>query len=170
MSSAAEERPSTLCAHCQKPAKLFCSACSDAPSPHTQKRYYCSETCQKSDRENHKTECKHLQALKELYRAGDLLQDVFYMYKERTFATIFTKIEKKDGKLVFSEEEQMPKVSQVDYLHPFPEMDVIPEMKDRRALLTYLAGPDAVGYMHDVIAHYLQREDLSYQQILLIEC
>jgi hypothetical protein len=77
-----------LCARSRKPATKPCTRCMDAPSS-TEHPFvnvlYCSSECQNSTWNTHKALCNHLENRKLLYRAGSILQENFYVFKERTF-------------------------------------------------------------------------------------
>jgi hypothetical protein len=87
-----------LCARYREPATKPCTRCLDAPSltEHLSMNvFYCSTECQKSDRKNHKTICNLLEDRKLLYRAGSILQEVFFVFTERTWSSIIAKVERR---------------------------------------------------------------------------
>jgi hypothetical protein len=97
--------PTALCAHYQKPAPQTCSGCKDVPETGSkiETTHYCSTECEKSDWANHKQLCKSLQTKKAFYRAGSVLQEIFYIYREKAFDKPIAKTEKKDGKMCIHE-------------------------------------------------------------------
>jgi hypothetical protein len=75
------------CALCKKPGTMVCKGCKDSLSPIDPiiNTHYCSSTCQKQDWKIHKALCKSFQARKVLYRAGSILQQIFYIYRKEVF-------------------------------------------------------------------------------------
>ncbi|KAG4434740.1 hypothetical protein IFR05_009766 [Cadophora sp. M221] len=95
----------SACAQCSKSAIRICAGCRDAPviTGGIQSIHYCSNECQVADWPTHKMICKGLKYRKILYRAGATLQQIFYLYREQVFDTVFTKFEEKDGKFYIHE-------------------------------------------------------------------
>lgn len=98
------------CSYCNKDAKLCCTACKDVPSnsfaitfQEGNSTWYCSAECQKADRPSHQKKCQILKERKKLYRAGDILQAMLYMYREKMYDKVLAKIERQDGKTVLHE-------------------------------------------------------------------
>ncbi|TAQ86697.1 hypothetical protein B7494_g4976 [Chlorociboria aeruginascens] len=143
MSDPPRELASATCAHCRRPATLFCRHCRDIPAsiPATT---YCSAACHAADRRT-------------LYRAGDTLQQLFYMYREKMFDKWIVRIEERGGNLYIYEAEADTVKSDLDYFLPFPGRLCSDDRWVKQALLTYLAGADAVAWMHDCVEHVLGR-------------
>ena len=132
----------------------MCNGCADAPILSTEQpsnTFYCSTSCQKADWEIHKKICKLSSARKRLYRAGDIVQRIFYLYREHAFEKLITKVEKVDDTLYLYEG--------VDYggqiLVPFPHRLFSCE-ENKLAALTYSACDDAVAFMRDIVRLILQ--------------
>ena len=104
-SPTASTSPTALCARCQKPAPQTCSGCKDVleAGSKIETTHYCSTECQKSDWANHKQLYKSLQTKKAFYRAGSVLLEMFYIYREKAFSKLIANIEKKDGKIYIHE-------------------------------------------------------------------
>ncbi|KAL3419625.1 set domain-containing protein 5 [Phlyctema vagabunda] len=143
------------CASCKKPAGLICSGCKDIPGPAYDKTCYCSIDCQKAHWHTHKRPCKGLRNRKALYRAGKILQEMFYMYRELLFDKSITKVTK-EGDTIHVYEGQYPVdiKSDMEAIFPFPS-DVFTNDLDKKAILTHLACFDAVAWMHEPIKHML---------------
>ena len=60
---------------------------------------YCTKVCQNAHQYEHELQCRLANDWKQLYRAGDLLQKMFYSNRELMFATVVARVEKIDGKL-----------------------------------------------------------------------
>jgi hypothetical protein len=59
---------------------------------------YRSTDCQTAPwRNGHKEACKSIQARREFHRAGDILQERFYEYRERVFDRRIIKVEAGEG-------------------------------------------------------------------------
>jgi len=151
----AEDVNMTKCAHCSKIAARACTGCKD--SPNANNTYYCNGACQTAGWKVHRNDCKRLQTRKALYQGGSLLQEVFYIYREKVFDKLVVRVEEKNGEVYTHEGIYNRPVSFVDYFLPFPK-DLVPKKEDRQGLLTYLACSDAVGWMHDMIKHVLAGE------------
>jgi len=138
----------TACAACGNSANKRCNGCIEginhagAPSP----TFYCSTDCQKAHWAKHKAECKLADARKQLFRAGELLQAVFYIFREIAFDILIASVWEKGGnKMHFYEKEWE---GHEEPLFMFPA-DSIPEDHDRHALLTHHACGDALAYLHE---------------------
>lgn len=142
-----------ICAHCSGRATQTCNGCVDAPlgeNGQTSNTYYCNTTCQNADWTNHKSICKVLSARKQLYRAGDTVQRIFYVYREHAFEKLITKVEKEDDTLYLYEGQYDREV-----LVPFPH-HLFDCRDDREAALTYYACSDAVAFMLEIVGSFLK--------------
>ncbi|TVY73477.1 hypothetical protein LSUE1_G007415 [Lachnellula suecica] len=151
--------PAPACAHCSNLAVHACSVCNNAPAYEipSKNTYYCSTQCQKDDWLTHKAVCKTLKTRKMLFRAGELLQEIFYVYREQVFDKVFVKVEKRDGKMLLHQGEYPPlsKMSNaLDLLFPF-DPSVVSDPLDKASILTYMACGDAVAWMHDLVKYVL---------------
>ena len=86
----------------------FCNVnrCSDAPAIGTEqpaKVFYCDSACQKVNWTRHKELCLPLARRKRLYRVGDILQRLFYVYREFAFEKSYEKVESEGNNLYFYE-------------------------------------------------------------------
>ncbi|CZT53010.1 uncharacterized protein RSE6_14441 [Rhynchosporium secalis] len=90
--------------------------------------YYSSPKCQKEDRQHHKGICKRLQTRKGLYRAGSVLQEIFYMYREKLYEKFYVKIDKSEGRLT---------------------------AEDKKSILVHLSCDDASAWLHEVLKYIL---------------
>ncbi|KAK0111680.1 hypothetical protein ONS95_002025 [Cadophora gregata] len=136
---------SSACAHCGKAAERACTGCNDVPAidDDINPIYYCSSACQKEDWQYHKKLCKRLQIRKLFYRAGSVLQEMFYMYREKMFDKLITRMEKSQGHLIVYEGRYNPVITtETDCLIPFPTQLCQTE-EDRKSVLVHLACDDA---------------------------
>lgn len=149
---------SQLCASCKKPAVIACPNCKDSPIPDNTTEYpgyYCSRVCQYAHKLKHKTTCKRMLQRRLLYRAGDLLQALFYTYRENVFDKQISKIEDKDGKLYLHGIKSLKTVgTKLDMLQTFPRHLVTNEA-DKQHALAYLACCDA-SWMNDFVGYMLK--------------
>ncbi|KAH6715763.1 hypothetical protein BKA61DRAFT_719791 [Leptodontidium sp. MPI-SDFR-AT-0119] len=153
--------PTTECAHCSKFANRFCSRCKDAPilSDGLRKAYYCSSACQRAHWETHKGDCTILKAGKTLYRAGDILQQLFYQYREKLFDRRLAKIENRCSKLYiydrnFTDHELSKPLREDTITVSFPEM-MYKTPEDKKAVLVHIACSDAIAFFHDLAGYLL---------------
>ena len=136
-----------FCAHCNKPASDYCRGCSEVIDEQTipLKTFYCNAGCQKAGWADHKTFCNNLRRKKQLHRAAHLLQAAFYGYRMRIFDISVAKIEKKGYKLHVWEGPY----SGLQCLASFPN-HLVPDEKDKEALLSHLTCNDALAWMYQL--------------------
>lgn len=154
----------TECANCSKPATDCCSACKDAPTVDegvpAANVYYCSRACQVANFKDHRTTCRILRARKELYRAGDLLKEMFHKLREAVFdLSIVEVIRDTNGPsekphLWLREGHYADIFTPFDALVPFPT-DLFNNKAERDAVLSLNACSDAVGWMGNSVKEML---------------
>lgn len=131
--------PSDACVQCGQPGILFCEhADVDGQISITA---YCSKSCQSADWLAHKTGCLIGRQRFQLYRGGQLFQDIFYIVREEMFDTFIHRVDKDaNGKLhVF---EAPPEDDAV--LAPLVELPAETfDDRDKKALLSRLACSDS---------------------------
>jgi hypothetical protein len=164
----------TTCARCQSPATLSCVGCQDAPAldPQIHSASYCTIQCYEDDKQTHKATCKQLQARKLFYRAGDVLREIFYIYKEKIFLKKILGVEVKNGGGdIHIKIESIDNMTQISRLPTFAELlQTFPRNKcgsrgARKSVLTHDASSDAVAWMHDMVKLMLEgRLELFTQQ------
>lgn len=89
-----------------------------------------------------------------LYRAGEMAQMAFYAYREHTFDLLIERVEK-NGKDLLIYEASYGKTQECYF--QFPD-HLLPDERDKQAVLTYLTCGDAVGYMHELFKTLLDGE------------
>ncbi|KAE9362605.1 hypothetical protein N431DRAFT_358321 [Stipitochalara longipes BDJ] len=144
------------CVVCESPATQRCTACKDSPGSNSMIEgvYYCTSECQKADWKNHKPTCFRLRARKSIYSAGFILQELFYVYKEKIFNKLIAKIETRDGKLYIHQGQYPKSLTGYDCVQPFPK-DLFQNNYDKRAILVHWACSDAVDWMQEVVEYVL---------------
>ena len=141
------------CAHCCKPATQTCKGCTGAPDigdGTSLKTFYCNATCQKAHWREHELACSRLSDRKQLYRAGEILQKVFYGYREVVFEKLIDKVEREGLNLHCYEGQYEWRI-----LVPFPAT-LFPNQRDREAILTYRACNDAFAFLHTMIKAFFK--------------
>lgn len=137
------------CSKCKKPASLTCKACKDTPSAtdgQPSSTWYCGPECQKAHWTEHKSQCKAGQARQALYRAAIIAKKMFYAFMKITFMWNPGRIEK-IGKTWLIHPKIYTGTSQIVQ---FP-YDIVPDVHDQEALLTYQSCNTAVSNMHNVV-------------------
>lgn len=144
------------CANCPSLATRSCAGCKNAPTfndgVHPVK--YCSNACQVAGWPQHKDICKRLRTRKSLYRAGSLLQDMFYAYREQAFDNAITKIERR-GQTILLHTKETPKPVVTDHIVAFPNKLVSSE-EEKHAILVYSTCEDALAWMHETVEYVLK--------------
>ncbi|PMD46813.1 hypothetical protein L207DRAFT_524161 [Hyaloscypha variabilis F] len=149
-------QPKQTCVVCQKTATQRCNACKLSPrfDGTFESIYYCMAHCQKADWKNHKKICNRLRARKSLQHAAHLLQEIFYIYREKIFDKYIVKIDKKHEKLYIHEGLYPESSTAYEYIMPFP-YKLFHNESDKRAVLVHWACDDAVGWMQEVVEYVL---------------
>lgn len=146
---------SSECAHCGNYAALKCSGCKDIPREENDSGHitlYCNIDCQKSDWPSHRRICKHLQAKKLLYRAGDMLQKAWLAYREGSYDRNVIKVDKiGEALFVYHGNEDVPDGTQF----PFPN-HLMDDPRDKQAVLCHLTCFESLAYMYNVTKDMLQ--------------
>ena len=93
-----------------------------------------------------------------LYRAGDVLQEIFYIYREKLNIQRLGRIEKEGSKLYVhlkdpTEEELNTLLTEESIMRPFPR-GLCETEEDKKAILVHRACLYALAFMHD-IANYM---------------
>jgi hypothetical protein len=85
--------PSNACATCGQPATTRFAGCADTEHIGTQgATLHCSKECQTNHWDKHKTACLSAQGRKKLFRAAELIQEIFLALKSETIDVNVTKV------------------------------------------------------------------------------
>nr|OQO31818.1 hypothetical protein B0A51_00720 [Rachicladosporium sp. CCFEE 5018] len=151
------ESPSRLhsCAVCGKDASSRCAGCVDGVDVYENINitWYCSKTCQNTHWFTHKTDCKNSSHRKHLFRAGDALQQCFYLFAHKYWSRqnfSFTRDDADKLHVRVEEDTMAPDLK----LYTFPGDD-LPE-PERQALLAHHMGPVAAVAFHVLTKHLLK--------------
>jgi hypothetical protein len=128
-----------LCCVCGKTAIMGCSHCSEGRDNNgdVSVTCYCSRTCHAQDQDDHKSVCQIKNARKQLYRGGQLLQEVFLAFQEEIFLPDIHNIAIEGDKIVAFENDPPP--SRPGPPFPFPSQ-LVHNMIDKAAILTFEAS------------------------------
>jgi hypothetical protein len=139
------------------PSTKVCGGCGGAPAINDDaaKTYYCSTVCQHLGWSEHRARCQLLQNRKKLYRAGAILQAMFYKYREQVFDKVIARVEEKNGQLFLYQGD--PATVRRGPLVAFPNQ-LFANEKDKKAALVLFCCTDALAFMHDFAAYLLSGE------------
>jgi hypothetical protein len=104
---------------------------------------------------------------RDFYRAGDLLQDIFYLYREKLFDRLIDRIKLRDGKSYIHEGHYPPRLTEHDSLKPFPA-SICKDPLDKKALLVHISCDDAVAWMADITKQIL--DSIFHPQPIFKKC
>lgn len=151
---------SHFCSYCRgiKPFSHFIHV-NSAEFPSTTQASYCSLNCQSLDFANRKR-------IKAISRAAQLLQEIFYIYREQVFERTITGTEKRDGNLIVYYDNSWRFIDHpTDSLRLFPSA-LFETRTDREAVLVHMACTDSLAWMHVLIKHFFKGK--LYQVCILI--
>lgn len=132
------------CSHCGKTASLKCGHCKAS--------WYCDVSCQKAHWSEHKPACKEADLDRTIHRAGQLLQDVFFLFREQLFDESIESIEDTGDTLFLRDRPRKPGT-----LIPFPH-HLVRDEKEKKMVLSTLVCHEPIGYFHDLFIQMLKGE------------
>lgn len=158
------------CAACGKASTTRCAGCIEGIDQQGQlsPTYYCSKDCQRAHWSQHKAECKLANAHKVLYRGGELVQEMFYKYRERFFDLNISKVRHNPdtGTVGVYEGERV----RDEILIPFPT-HLFTDDRDKQAALAWSACEFGVGYLSNQVKQAIKGESSdSPQRSLITDC
>lgn len=113
--------------------------------------YYCGATCQAVAWPAHKADCKVAKDRRTLYRAGDIAQDLFFIFQRNTWMWPIQRVEKKGTDWLIIDGDRVAKSIVV----PFPA-SVFPDTRDQRAISSCNSCESAVAHTHQLIRDLLK--------------
>ncbi|EME82121.1 uncharacterized protein MYCFIDRAFT_77588 [Pseudocercospora fijiensis CIRAD86] len=141
---------------------LTCFECSarnaEAISP-----AYCSTRCRSDHRDIHLRHCNQKDVLRGMYRAGDLLQSAFYLWRRVAFDMNVKSIEKVNDILVLHDDITRVADGQTIFFK-FPA-SMVPDAVDQKKLLSFLACTDGIGYMYELARRLLSDYALVVEEL-----
>lgn len=149
-SQVAEDSEHT-CVKCNKPAVLRCQACSYSEEKGVdQPTWYCGKGCQQADWPSHKSSCRKVACVNQIYRAARVVQALFYAFRENTFDLSIGRIEVGERGIRMWEKPYDEAV-----MVPFPS-HLISDPSVHEAVLSYLACSEAILWMEDMFSKLLE--------------
>ncbi|KJX93478.1 hypothetical protein TI39_contig4309g00010 [Zymoseptoria brevis] len=133
---------------------LVCTDCADGvgddgtPTP----TVYCDKVCRKANSRDHTKLCSTKNDRKELYRAGEILQAAFYIWRETAFdvkAAQISKATRKPRKDYLVLQEGDYDVKPHGPLYTLPKVEHL-NNNEKNAVLTCSACTDAMIYLHSL--------------------
>lgn len=96
------------CSVYSKDANLICKGCKDTPDGAIGLTavYYCGTTCQSLAWPTHKPHRKVAKDRRALYRAGDIAQDLFFIFDRITWMWPIERVEKNDSQWLVVDNQQ----------------------------------------------------------------
>lgn len=145
------ESSSHACAHCHKHATQICKGCKDAPDGNTITGaitvWYCGAECQQKDWSTHKPLCKKAQLRQNIYRAGGIAQEVFYIFSRITNMLAIDRIDKAGETWFLHFPKKYEGKSQ---LIPFPPPCARSE-DEKKALLSHQKCNTGLSFLHGLL-------------------
>ncbi|KAI4723800.1 Palmitoyltransferase akr1, ankyrin repeat-containing protein akr1 [Aureobasidium sp. EXF-10728] len=141
------------CANCGKvDAKSKCTGCDQAPNADgtpSASVSYCGKECQTAHWPQHRKGCRHMRARKALFRAGRLLQGIWYAVRRESFDNAIVKVEEVDGDLVVHEGDYKvePTLREGGFYREFPE-HLFKNKEDAESCLSLLFCNESLSHMH----------------------
>ncbi|KAK4501680.1 hypothetical protein PRZ48_007489 [Zasmidium cellare] len=152
--------PQIFCSVCDTPAPqpvLICLQCPETPT------YYCDTRCRDRDRIPHQKNCNN-PVRKAIYRAGDLLQSIFYTFREALYDTSVAHVRRNGDVLRI---HLNPNPAQV-LLHRFPNHLNLSQ-SDKEQLLSVLSCTDSVAYTCDLSKRLLKDATFGIEETLFCD-
>ncbi|KAH6663165.1 hypothetical protein B0J14DRAFT_277971 [Halenospora varia] len=163
------EKTMRRCSACNKPATNVCNGCKGLPGYDSRpiERNYCSEQCLKVDWPDHKLNCKRAQLRESFFRAGAVLQDVFYIFRESMFDMAIRKVEQHLNGTIYIHQLPRPPVSlDVEMLQPLSkDLELTDEQK--HAILSYGAGEDALVWLYPLADKLLNHLHADISELVI---
>ncbi|GIZ47812.1 hypothetical protein CKM354_001089400 [Cercospora kikuchii] len=158
------------CATCGKPPPrptLVCGDCSEGVDIIDRKRWtpYCTALCRQHDRTTHQKQCDKANRRKQIYRAGQLLQTIFYQFRNLSFDLKIAEVQSNDNLLIIYDAEFSKKESMMP--------DDLPEglsvnNKDGRTLLSYQACSEACIHFYKLSKKLLMGASRTIEEVELL--
>lgn len=139
------QNPTNACGNCGKETTLRCGRCRSS--------WYCSSDCQKAHYSVHQTTCNLDQTI---HRAGQLLQEVVFVFSELCYPYKVVKIQDEGNELWIYDAPNSP-----GRFYKFPNHLVANE-KDKKMILTTLWCTEAHAYLHDFVNEMLKGKSISH--------
>lgn len=148
--------PLAPCTVCAKPATTHCAGCVSEEITknlgHHTPRLYCGKECQRSDWESHKKPCNLVQAQAKLFRAGDILKEVFLATRAEALDLHLAEVEcSGDDEIQIYDSAEASSFDKVG-----PLLVTLPDdEKVKHAVVSYRAGVDALAGVMDALGKQL---------------
>lgn len=140
-----------ICSQCSEATTKRCARCfgglkvDGTIQPTT---YYCGQKCQREHLHKHRPVCTAASHRRQLYRAGELVQALYYEYRRAVFdVPIEAARQGTDGKLRIYEAES----ETTDILFDFPD-HLFSTEDDKKAMLAWRACDDGLVRLRAIIA------------------
>ncbi|KAJ4300851.1 hypothetical protein N0V90_002939 [Kalmusia sp. IMI 367209] len=142
---------SNNCVYCGAAAASHCARCEATK--------YCGPQCQKSDWSIHKTTCGKQGLDLVVHRAAEMLQDIYYFLREKTFDNAILSIEHVGDTLVIRDKPMVPGT-----IYPFPHHLVHSE-EETKMVLTTLICQEPIAYLYDLFLEMLKGTGVALEEL-----
>lgn len=149
------------CCVCCGPAPRPVLICACDPALTFTSSVYCGTKCRDYDSRTHEKRCEG-NFQRAVYRAGDLVRDIFYAFREATFSLKIKKVETRNEELhVYLGDYDIGLHPPYDFsrsggpLFRFP-VQLVSSLEERARLLTMSSCMEAVAFMGELIKHLLE--------------
>jgi hypothetical protein len=139
------------CANCGAVASDRCGGCKVTK--------YCTVVCQKNNWPHHKVSCGRQGIELVVYRAGQLLQDLFFVMREATYENEIASIEEEGNNLII---QDAPVV--VGKRTPFPNHLMRTALQKNMALSAFTCE-EPFAFFHDILVQMLAGNSVQYRQL-----
>ena len=151
------------CQNCGETTTRSCEKCNNHPQQTVADTWFCSDDCKQAQALMHRDTCKKRNLQRSLYRAGGVLQSLFYFIRAILYEKNLTDISHPQGKLCLHYGSHpgspTPNSDLSDFLLSFPKAMFNVNDCDRYSVLTSLKCQEVVMLMYQLIDFFIGRKE-----------
>jgi len=137
---------------------MISSDCEDSPFNEDSDARYCSQACQEEDECNNRNDCQDIDVREGLYRASFLLQQIFYMCREKMYDRPINAIQYVDDLMILHFNRTEIDTPIDNRLLQFLEVHCR-TAEDRASLLSYMGCNYVTMYLGEVAKFLLKGKE-----------